>query len=498
MTGQADVIILGGGLVGLTLGVALDAHGLTSIVIDPAEPASVLAKGFDGRASAVASASHAMLDAIGVGARLRGQGCPIGSIRVSDGLAPRGLWFDADPQAGPLGVMYENRVLRRVLHEAAAAAPNVTLLMPAKAASVERDGDAVRVTTEDGQSFTAALLVGAEGRNSPTRAAAGINVARWSYDHTAIIATLGHERPHEGVAHEIFYPSGPFALLPMLDDEAGPRSAIVWTVEGEHGPAMLGLPDRAFLAEAEQRMGGMLGRLRSVSPRSSYPLGFHHTARITDTRLALVGDAAHGIHPIAGQGLNLGFLWLRCWLKARGWGSIRAMRSCSRAMSDGARLTASWSRPPPTRSPDCSACRAGRRVRSVGSGSTWSHASRRSSAASWPRRAARPARCPNCCRGWRSSQSPARAELVEALLSSKEVQPFDKLRANGACYCSVTSPSSPAAEKRSNSASRSVRSSSVSASSRACLAAISNGIAWARPLTSDWSSSRPTSFQSIA
>jgi 2-octaprenyl-6-methoxyphenol hydroxylase len=307
MNGQADVIILGGGLVGLTLAVALDAHGLSSIVIDPAEPAGVLAKGFDGRASAVASASHKMLDAIGIGDRLKGQGCPISSIRVSDGLAPRALAFDPDPESGPLGVMYENRLLRRTLHEAAAAADNVTLLMPAKAALVERDVTSVRVTLEDGRNYRAALLVGAEGRNSPTRTAAGINVARWSYDHTAIIATLGHERPHEGVAHEIFYPSGPFALLPMPDDENGHRSAIVWTVESAHGPAMLGLPDRAFLAEAEKRMGGMLGTLRSVSSRSSYPLGFHHTARITDTRLTLVGDAAHGIHPIAGQGLNLGF-----------------------------------------------------------------------------------------------------------------------------------------------------------------------------------------------
>ena len=307
MTDRTDVIILGGGLVGLTLAIALDAHGLSSVVIDPAEPADILAKGFDGRTSAVASASAAMLDAIGVGARLAGQGCPIGSIRVSDGLAPRSLMFDPDPGSGPLGIMYENRLLRRALHEAAAEAPNIQLLMPARAGLVVRDGDSARVTLADGRTFSAALLVGAEGRNSPTREAAGINVARWSYDHHAIIATLGHELPHEGIAHEIFYPSGPFALLPMLDDADGPCSAIVWSVAARHGPAMLGLSDRAFLAEAEKAMGGMLGKLRSVSPRSSYPLGFHHAAHITDTRLALVGDAAHGIHPIAGQGLNLGF-----------------------------------------------------------------------------------------------------------------------------------------------------------------------------------------------
>jgi 2-octaprenyl-6-methoxyphenol hydroxylase len=304
---QADIIILGGGLVGLTLALALDKHGLSTIVADPADPAAVTAPGHDGRASAVASASHAMLDAIGIGATLRPHGCAIETIEVRDGLTPSSLAFDADAPGGPLGIMYPNRLLRRTLHEAAAEAAHVTLLMPATPVATVRDGAGVRVTLADGRELRAALLVGAEGRRSPTREAAGIAVARWHYRHRAIIATIGHERPHRSVAHEIFYPTGPFALLPMPDDADGPRSAMVWTVAERDGDAMLGLSDRAFLAEAEKRMGGLLGTLCSCSSRSSYPLGFHHTVRITAERLALVGDAGHGIHPIAGQGLNLGF-----------------------------------------------------------------------------------------------------------------------------------------------------------------------------------------------
>ena len=303
---DTDVIILGGGLVGATLALALDVHGVSSTVIDPADPAVTLAPGFDGRASAIASASHRMLDAIGVGAALAGKGCAIRHIRVSDGLELGTLDFIPDADDGALGTMYENKQLRIALFDAATRAPHIDLRMKTRATAVERSAAGVTATLDTGETVRAPLLIAAEGRNSPTREAAGISVARWSYDHSAIIGAFHHERSHGDTAYEIFYAAGPFALLPLPDDAEGHRSAIVWTVDAKDGAAMLKLGDRAFLAEAEKRMGGFLGTLSNASARSSYPLGFHHAARITAERLALVGDAAHGIHPIAGQGLNLG------------------------------------------------------------------------------------------------------------------------------------------------------------------------------------------------
>lgn len=303
---RADVLILGGGLVGSALAVALDAHGLSAIVVDPADPATVHAAGHDGRASAIASAPMRMLAAIGLSERLGG-GCPIEAIRVSDGLQPGALDFLPDAGDGALGTMFENRVLRAALHDAAHAAPLVDLRMTTRADNVVRDAHGVRATLSDGSMVTAPLLVGAEGRASPTREAAGLKVARWSYEHAALVTALGHARPHGNVAYEIFYPAGPFAILPLADDERGHRSAIVWSVHRDDAPGMLKLSDRGCLAECEHAMGGVLGELTWLGPRSSYPLGFHHAARITADRLALVGDAAHGIHPIAGQGVNVGF-----------------------------------------------------------------------------------------------------------------------------------------------------------------------------------------------
>jgi 2-octaprenyl-6-methoxyphenol hydroxylase len=301
---RVDVIILGGGLVGQTLALALDAHGLTSAVVDPMDPAKALAAGFDGRASAIASASWKMLDVIGVADALKPLGCPIHRIEVRDGLQKGALDFTTAAEDEPLGTMVENRVLRSALRDAVLKAKGVTLHVPDKAAEVVRDASGVHVTLESGQTLSASLLVAAEGRNSPTRVAAGIKIANWKYDHSAIISAFDHSVNHGGVAHEIFYPAGPFALLPL---KPGTRSALVWTVKAADAPGILALSERAFLAEISKRTGGLLGDISMAAPRSTYPLGFHHAAHITAERLALVGDAAHGIHPIAGQGLNLGF-----------------------------------------------------------------------------------------------------------------------------------------------------------------------------------------------
>jgi 2-octaprenyl-6-methoxyphenol hydroxylase len=303
---RSDVIIFGGGMIGLALASALDSSGVSAIVVDPADPVPRSQAAFDGRTSAVSSSSMRMLRTIGVADHLVEAGCPIHTIAVADGLQPGGLQFEPDDDE-PLGWMHENRHLRTALQARAEAGRNTWLLWTSRVASTDRGDHGVIVALEDGRKLHAPLLVAADGRNSGTREAAGIRVARWKYDHQAIVSVLRHERSHDHVAYEIFYPTGPYALLPMTDDAGGHRSAIVWSVPEEDAVGWLALNDEDFAAEAEAAMGGFLGRIAMLAPRSSYPLGFHHAAQITAQRLALVGDSAHAIHPIAGQGLNLGF-----------------------------------------------------------------------------------------------------------------------------------------------------------------------------------------------
>jgi 2-octaprenyl-6-methoxyphenol hydroxylase len=304
---RSDVLISGGGLVGQALALALARHGLSSQIVDPADPVATIAPGFDGRASAIASAVWRMFEVIGIADRLTGHGCPIRAIKVSDGGQAGELDFVTAEDGPALGTMVENRRLRLALAAGIAEAPLVRIFAPAKVVDREVGAHGVTLTLADGTRLAAPLLIVAEGRRSPTRDAAGFSIASWSYHHHAMIGAVAHTKPHDHVAHEIFFPSGPFALLPLVDDEQGRhRSAFVWTVSEKDGPGFAKLGDRGFTAELEKRAGGLLGAMELVAPRMTYPLGFHHSATIVADRIVLVGDAAHGIHPIAGQGLNLG------------------------------------------------------------------------------------------------------------------------------------------------------------------------------------------------
>jgi 2-octaprenyl-6-methoxyphenol hydroxylase len=299
---DADAIVVGGGLVGLTLAVALGRAGLDVMVVDREDPAKVLTAAFDGRVSAIAHASRHALEAVGIWRHVR-EAEPILDIRVSDGASLLFLHYDhRELGADPFGHIVENRVIRQAQQDALATCANVRLLAPAAVAGLAHEPGRVVLRLADGRSFAAPLVLAADGRTSPLREAAGIKCVAWHYPQTGIVCTVEHALPHQGVAQERFLPAGPFAILPMT----GNRSSLVWTEREALAPAILRLDDAAFAAELAERFGDYLGSLRVVGPRWSYPLALHHAESYIAPRLALVGDAAHGIHPIAGQGLNMG------------------------------------------------------------------------------------------------------------------------------------------------------------------------------------------------
>jgi 2-octaprenyl-6-methoxyphenol hydroxylase len=320
MTLAVQVCIMGAGPVGGTLACRLASAGLSVAVIDQAALPPMEHPAFDGRAYAIAAGSRTLLQDAGLWDVLPVPPNPIRDIRVSDGRIGRPpsrlhLHFDhreAGNDATAFGWMVEARSLRRALNAALPTYPNLHVFAPATA-SVDRSEDGVDVRLADGTVLRADLVIAAEGRRSPLREQAGIPLTHIPYHQTGIVCAVAHERPHNDAALEHFLPAGPFAALPMgpsADAEPGGApniSAIVWTEATPRAATILALDDARFAREITRRLGDHLGAVRPIGRRWTYPLSAMLAHRYVDQRLALAGDAAHGIHPIAGQGLNLGF-----------------------------------------------------------------------------------------------------------------------------------------------------------------------------------------------
>lgn len=329
-----DLVIVGAGLNGSLLALAAGEAGLSTALIDRVPLTTLSQAGFDGRTTAVAYTSQRLFAAVGVWDEVAGDAEPIRDIRISDaghdGKASRFfLHFDhreaadegADERtdggtgvapAAPMGWIVENRFLRAALLRRLAVCRNVELIAPDEVTDSSRTLDKAEVTLKSGRRIAARLIASAEGRFGSMREEAGIGARSWSYNQIAIVLVAQHEQPHRGVAQEKFLPGGPFAILPMTDgpsqDGKGGehRSSIVWTERADLARRLLELDPPRFQAEFARRFGDHLGAVAPIGPRWWYPLGLVHAERYVDTRLVLVGDAAHGIHPIAGQGYNLG------------------------------------------------------------------------------------------------------------------------------------------------------------------------------------------------
>jgi 2-octaprenyl-6-methoxyphenol hydroxylase len=310
-----DVVIAGAGMTGATFALACAHAGLKCVLVDPQPFETQLAETFDGRASAIAYSSFRQWRVLGAAEALVPHACPIETILVTDGRSPGAaaqpptpfyLRFDASEIADraegePMGWLIENRRIRSALAEAIAAA-GIEVLAPAAVASVERDEAGVDVRLADGRVLRAALVVGAEGRRSVVRDAAGINMIGWDYPQSGVVATVRMAEPHGNVAHEYFLPGGPFAILPLTEN----RASLVWTEPRRRADALKSASPEAFQAHLERRFGEFLGEVEVLGPRFFYPLSLSLAERMTAPRIAILGDAAHGVHPIAGQGLNLG------------------------------------------------------------------------------------------------------------------------------------------------------------------------------------------------
>ena len=305
-----EVLIIGGGLVGATQAIALAESNIDVFVVDQANPQSGLGSEFDGRTSAIALATQRILKKIGVWEKLGTTPAPIKDIRVTDGPSLFFLHYDhRDLGDDPFGYIVENRRMRQALVSRLSDLPNVHVIAPAKVQKLIRSANTTEAHLEDGRIIKAQLIIAAEGRHSPTRDSAGIRLTQWSYKQTAIVCSVNLEHSHDFIAHEHFLPAGPFAILPLNGDGPeylGKRASIVWTEREDLARIIVGLENKEFKFEFDQRFGDFLGNTDIIGPRWSYPLSLQFAESCTSKRLALIGDASHGMHPIAGQGLNMG------------------------------------------------------------------------------------------------------------------------------------------------------------------------------------------------
>lgn len=305
---DADAIIIGGGHSGLTLSILLGSKGLKIICLDREDVKRTLENSFDTRTTAISYGSMKVMEEAGFWTELEPRGCPIEDIKITQNGSPALLNFlSSDVKAKAFGWIFENKDLREVMYEAIADNPSITHEGGVCVTGMDFYDDLNGVTLEDGRIFYAPLIVGADGRGSFTREALKIGVRQWSYHQQAVICNVYHAKPHHNIALEDFRAEGPFAMLPMNDDENGNhRSGLVWTEETRKRDSLMKLSDEEFIAALNERLPQTYGRVNRIRGRMVYPLGFIHAHRYTGPRTALVADAAHGIHPIAGQGLNLG------------------------------------------------------------------------------------------------------------------------------------------------------------------------------------------------
>ena len=305
---DTDLIIVGGGLNGPALALATAQAGFSVTIIDRLPIDTRKDPAFDGRSYALAHASMRLLRGIGVWNAIKDNAQPMLEIKVTDGRAGEGpspwmLHFDhAEIEEGPMGFMVEDRHLRRAFLDAMAADPRITQLSEETVVAQAADAGGVSVTLASGKVVRGRLLVGSDGRASGTAERAGIKRTGWGYGQMGVVCAVAHEKPHGGIAHQFFMPAGPLAILPLTEN----RSSIVWSESDARAQELMAMDDDAFLEALRPAFGSFLGEISLVGARFAYPLNLTLANSFIADRLALVGDAAHGVHPIAGQGLNAG------------------------------------------------------------------------------------------------------------------------------------------------------------------------------------------------